>query len=318
MTRSLNLSRVAAGLLCVAQLATSLPASAQSAVPAAADPERGAALKQRGDEAMDSLHYDDALRLYEQSYEASPNPAVLYNESRVYQARGQYPEALALMLRFDREALPDLKGRVAGFDALLEELRGHVAVLDVRCNQNGAHVLVNDRVVGTTPLLEPREVNAGPATVAVTLDGYSPFKQSLDLPGKVTTALVVTLESSSRMGVLAVRVSGPPADVSIDGKPMGMTPLELPLAAGPHPLQLHREGSLDLQTSTIIVAGQRKELELDLASKRPITQSWWFWTGVGVVVAGGAILTYALLTERSAGTGYGFSPGQASVALTKW
>src|SRR5262249_14067665 len=74
--------------------------------------ESAAALKQRGDAAMDSLRYDDAIAAYEKAYAISKDPAILYNLGRVHQARGVYPKALEYLERFDREAPPELKSRV--------------------------------------------------------------------------------------------------------------------------------------------------------------------------------------------------------------
>jgi tetratricopeptide (TPR) repeat protein len=52
-------------------------------------------LKRRGDEAMDSLQYDEAIADYSKAYAISKDPVFLYNRGRVYQARDRYPEALA-------------------------------------------------------------------------------------------------------------------------------------------------------------------------------------------------------------------------------
>jgi hypothetical protein len=46
----------------------------------------------------------------------------------------------------------------------------------------------------------------------------------------------------------------------------------------------------------------------------PITSRWWFWTGAVALVAGGAALTVALLTERPASSG-SIMPGQIAAPL---
>src|SRR3954468_19469802 len=62
--------------------------------------------KARGDRAMDGLHFDEALEAYTHAYELGHDPAVLYNRSRLQQARGDYPKALEDLQMFDREASP--------------------------------------------------------------------------------------------------------------------------------------------------------------------------------------------------------------------
>lgn len=62
------------------------------------------------------------------------------------------------------------------------------------------------------------------------------------------------------------------------------------------------------------VAGDRRELSL---SRRSILKSPWFWTVMGVVVVGAAVgITAAVVHERRADSGSGFSPGQVAAPLT--
>jgi hypothetical protein len=87
-------------------------------------------------------------------------------------------------------------------------------------------------------------------------------------------AVAVAVGGTSRR-----RASGPL--ILVDGRALGTTSprLEAALAAGP------------------------------LERSRSIVSRWWFWTAVGLAVAGGVVLTYALTTEKSAGHGTR-SPGQ--------
>jgi hypothetical protein len=307
-------------LACLLVLALATPAIAQVG-PRPADPRSAAAaLKKQADQAMDTLHYDEALDLYQRAYQAFPDPAVLYNEARVHQARGEYPEALDFAQRFSRDATPDLKARVPALPTFLEDLAKHVATVEVRCNVNGARVLAHDKLVGVTPLGKNLQLNAGQPMVDVEADGYVPFHRQVDLPGGVVTTLEVRLEPKARMGTLALRVSGEQATAEVDHDVVRTTPLDLQLEAGPHAIVVRRSGFTDLTTSATIVAGQTTELSLDLVAKtRPITGRWWFWTGLGVVAAGGAVAAIlAATTERGHGSGDGFSPGTQTAPLTRW
>ena len=71
----------------------------------------------------------------------------------------------------------------------------------------------------------------------------------------------------------------------------------------------------------MIAPGERKELSLVLVAKKGgITSRWWFWTGLGVVAAGGATIAAVLIatsTDRPHGTGEGFSPG-TQTAFVRW
>src|SRR5689334_8802118 len=84
-------------------LAVVVHVSAVAAQPKRPAPEEpGAAFKRQGDEAMDALHYDEAIAAYTKAYEVGNMPAALYNRGRAHQARGQYVLALADIERFAR------------------------------------------------------------------------------------------------------------------------------------------------------------------------------------------------------------------------
>jgi tetratricopeptide (TPR) repeat protein len=113
---------------------------------------RAAELKRQGDALMFDLRYEEALALYQQSYAIDPNPALLYNQGRAHQARGSFPEALQMLERFDAEAPDNLKERVPNLAELIGQLRDNVTELTIRCNVNGAKVLLHNREIGATPL----------------------------------------------------------------------------------------------------------------------------------------------------------------------
>ncbi len=104
------------------------------------------------------------------------------------------------------------------------------------------------------------------------------------------------------------------ASVSVDGKPEGTVPTEMYLAPGAHQLSLTHAGYKTAQSSLVVAAGERKTLDLALEAETPITKKWWFWTGVGVVVAGVVATVIVLTTERSPDSG-SVAPGQVSTGL---
>ena len=273
--------------------------------------------KRRGDEAMDSLRYADALAAYSEAYAATKDPALLYNKGRAYQALGDYPAALGELERFNTEAPADLKARVPKLNELLAEVRGRVATLVLRVNVKTARVLVREHVVGTADGV-PLKVTAGRAFVEVGAEGYQTYRKEIDLPGAQTTSLDVELIGRDRAGVLIVRSVAAAGTVFVDGKPMGNAPVEAIVEAGVHKVFVRREGYEDTESSVVVVAGERKELTVEPQKSAPITSKWWFWTSVGVVVVGGTVLTIALLKEKDPGSGESFSPGQVSGPLMRF
>jgi hypothetical protein len=277
-----------------------------------------AALKRQGDEAMDALRYDDAIALYTRAYELNGMPAVLYNRGRVYQARGQYVKALDDIDRFAREATPELRARVPDLEAIRNELRSHIATVSIAANVAGARVLVRNVDVGTTPLAQPLQLDAGKARLEVRADGHEPHSEEVELAGGRETALAVSLVPVVQHGVLVVRAANEPGDVTIDGKPMGRAPVEAELAPGTHRIVMHKDGYEDASTSAVLSAGEKKDVVVRLESKPTIFGRWWFWAGASAIVAGGVVLSIALLTERSPDRGDGFAPEQARAPLVRW
>src|SRR5258708_21264757 len=74
--------------------------------------QRAADLKKKGDAAMDSLHYQDALTAYDEAYALNHDPAILFNRGRALQALGEFPQALEQLERFSAEAPAALKSKV--------------------------------------------------------------------------------------------------------------------------------------------------------------------------------------------------------------
>jgi hypothetical protein len=102
--------------------------------------------------------------------------------------------------------------------------------------------------------------------------------------------------------------------VTVNDQPIGNVPAETALDAGTHTVVVEHDGYETATTTAVVAAGGRKQITVPLERTKPIVARWWFWAGVGVVVVGGAVLTGALLTERSASRG-DIQPGQVSAPI---
>jgi hypothetical protein len=163
-------------------------ARAQTA-PTAAD------LKRDGDAAMQSLHYKEALKAYDQAYALGHDPAVLYNRARVQQGLGDFPAALDSIEEFVKVAPDDLKQRVPHLAELVADIEAHVALVIVNCPIEGATVMIGGKVVGKTPLSAPIRVGAGEVAVAVEAPRHTTFHQDVTAPGGKLTTVNATLAS---------------------------------------------------------------------------------------------------------------------------
>lgn len=164
------------------------------AMPALADDQPNAVdLKREGDAAMATLHYHEALALYDKAYAISHDPAILYNRARAEQGLGDFPAALDALEEFVRTAPDDLKRRVPKLADLVADVRSHVALVVVNCAIDGATVFVDGKVAGKTPLAAPLRVPMGEVAIAVEAPGHVTFRQDVAAPGGKLTTVNATL-----------------------------------------------------------------------------------------------------------------------------
>lgn len=277
----------------------------------------GAELKRAADALVDAKRYEDAVALYDQAYAKTKDPAIHYNRGRALQFLGRAPEALEAFERFAREAPPAVRAKVPDLDGLIAEVRASVSSLVLRCPVDGARVIVRDRVVGTAPLPGPIALNAGPANIEITAEGYVPFRAKIVLPRGGRLAVDAPLAAIGTSSVLTVRSSVAGTTVDIDGHPVGDAPAESTVEPGSHRVRVHHDGYDDVERYFVTAEGEHRTVSIDPMAPPPITSKWWFWTGVGVVVVGGIALTAALLTEKPGGTG-DFSPGRTTAPLVRF
>lgn len=271
-------------------------------------------LKAQGDQAMAQGQYEAALDAYERATAIEPAPTLLYNRARALQALRRFSEALDHFEAFRQEASEDVKAKVPGLDELIQRLRSQIGLLSLQVNVPGAQVTVRGEEAGVAPFSQPLRFNAGPAQIVVKAKGYQSFAKAVQLTGGATLALTVDLRPASASGLLRVNSHAAGAEVLVDGRLVGMVPVEVEVRAGHHEVLVRHPHKKTSVTQVIIDTGQIRELSVELQGRPILLQRWWFWTGVGVVVLSGAAVTAALLTERPAHSG-DIPPGQISAPL---
>ena len=304
-----SFSRPLALLLAFVMLLTSLPraawaqGTAPDTTPAAGAPDED---KRRGDEAMVALRYQEALTYYRRAFEATKSPALLYNMGRAYEGLAEFPKALDALEEFTEKAPPELKARVPKLAELVDDVRKRVATMILSSPIAGAEVRLGNSVLGVTRQGQTVfRVNAGRQTLTVTHRDYFPFERPVALAATQVEAVDVVLASRSAEALLRITSPISGAAVFIDGKSIGNVPAETPMKPGQHRVALTRDGYDAAETNVVLIAGERKDVDIPMGIHDSITKKWWFWTGIGVILVAGGIATYiALTTEKdpSAGT----------------
>lgn len=164
--------------------------------------DRGLALYEDGDPGL-------ALIEFSRAYQLIPNYRVLYNIGQVGIQLGRYANARRVLERYLLEAgssLPSERREEVARD--LTMLAGRTALLTVRSSVAGAEILVDDVVMGKTPLAEPLLVDAGVHRVRLRRPGYDAQTQRIALAGgdnrdlspslrqRVTSAPVIVMQDA--------------------------------------------------------------------------------------------------------------------------
>ena len=135
----------------------------------------------------------------------------------------------------------------------------HLGGLRLSSDPTGARVYLNREDVGGTPL-KLDELRKGDAQVRIEIAGRRPIEKDVTIvPGKV-----LDLGTVSFVGGIKVASDPPGADVYIDGKKKGVTPITVKgLPARPEPVQvklkLPRGGLLHI-TGAVVTAGKTTDL----------------------------------------------------------
>lgn len=126
--------------------------------------------------------------------------------------------------------------------------------LMLESNPPGAVVTLNGQTLGETPLLH-EGLHAGTHLVTLTRPGYKPVTLRVTVEHDLTTRQRVTMTPERRTptGDLVVESAPAGADVYLEGRWIGKTPLHVPVAAGSRRLSLRLAGYETLARTVRVV-----------------------------------------------------------------
>ncbi len=266
------------------------------------DPEaskrEAAAHYHEGRRLFDQELYDAAIERFRRAHELYPAPANIYNIAKSYERLGasnlcveSYQSYLKLHQETHGRPAPD----AVDVRNAIEKCRlGARIPLSIESDPPGATVYLQamDKVVGQTPY----STNIDPGTYALklTLDGYVPFRRTLQVRPGEPLKVVFKLEKFTAIGQLAVRSNVLGAAIYVDGKNVGLTPFSdtITLSAGAHQLTVNKEDYSTFSSRVDIVADEVTTVDATIFLTDPPT-TWKGYTGyttlavgLGSVVAG--------------------------------
>lgn len=320
-SRASRATRLVPLLSALVMLATSVPMPALAAD--TSDQARAAELKRQGGLSMDKLEFAAAEEAYKQALVLTPTDATLhYNLGKVYQARDNYPAALDELEQFAQNASPELRAKVPRILETISEVRQRVATLSIVCTESDIDAQLQldavevARGCSPTPRIVRVSIPHGRPDATLKVGSVKFRAQQLPVslkPGPVL-AFRVDLVARATSGTLRVLTEPMGATIYVDGQVRGNPPVELYLKPGSHQVVAKLDTYNDASVPVIIELDKTKDLTVPLSKGAPITQKWWFWTGVVAVVAAAVIVpsVIAANTEKKPADG---SLGQVQAPL---
>jgi hypothetical protein len=207
-----------------------------------------------------------ALAEFKRAYQLIPNPVVIYNMGLVYAAMNRPVDALDALNQFLADpgtAGPEQKKHAEEVRAEQDKRIAQLVVL----TDHPATVEVDGIEVGHTPLAKPIRVGSGSHVVAVEAPGFLGSRREVTLAGQLTETIAMTMQpTDTRMAQLVVTAALPGAEVIVNGKRVGATPLPASVAVPPGKtsVELQRAGYLTANQSIALDEGAHGELSFTL------------------------------------------------------
>jgi hypothetical protein len=209
----------------------------------------------------------------------------------------------------------EIAGNVAkDIELPLQPAKGELANIRVKTSLPGAEVVLDDALVGRTPLPVTLPVEAGTHVVTLRRPGYRSVTQQRALvPGQsweVDSVLEEDAYEAGAIGQLVLEESEPGASVAVDGKVRKALDGNLRLPAGPHDVEITHSAFLPYRAQVDIEAGRTRRLRVELEPTAEIRhakieqakgQRWRAWGTLAagaVITGGGALYLRSALSNR--------------------
>ncbi len=224
MTKS---RRLVSATLAFSVLLSSVEAATQQPPPpstSTTEPKEGLERFQRGVVLFREGDFRAALVEFRRSYQLTSNFKVLYNIGQTEFELQEYASALRSFKKYLEAAGSQIDAaRRSEVEESITSLGARVAYLDITCNVAGAEVLIDDVVVGRTPLTEAVLVSVGRRKVLAQKDGIATAARFIDLAGGDRTPVKLELAAAEpvpQVTAAATTSAGPVASTKATAAPL--------------------------------------------------------------------------------------------------
>ncbi len=187
--------------------------------------------------------------------------------------------------------------------------RARHGYIQINSTTTGAEVFIDGARIGRIPLERKIKLRAGKHTVKIVKRGFTQYLDVVQVRRQRTQKVDIDLLPVS--GALVVETNVKNARVFVDGKFVGLTPVDTDVQAGKHSIRVQRAGFHDfikpvtaIPGKTVKVVAHLEEMAVGTTPYRPAPppppkwyEKWYVWAGAAgalVVVALGIIVPVAL------------------------
>lgn len=275
---------------------------AQAAPPSEEDAKKVVKLSAQAAVQYDKGNYDKALEQYKKAHTLWANPKLSFSIVKCLEALKRYREALEVAQRGLKENPKSvLKSRLESKVTFLNKILSK-GRLRLTIRPSGSTVSIDGKSVGTAPL-DVQILEPGKHELKITHPNYANIVQGITVNGGAELALSFTLQPLS--GKLSISSTPSGAEVLIDGKSWGKTPLSnLTIPTGSHAVTVKYPGykaatrrvnvSPEQAESITVVLSEPSTKTPAGSTAGPWFRSWPGWTalaiGLGAGAAGGILL----------------------------
>lgn len=218
----------------------------------------------RGVDRMEAEDYAGAVGEFERAYEHAPFAVILFNLGIAYAKLDRPVKSVEALERVVAEPGSLSPQRVTQAKATIASQRARIGQVTVEVDVEGAKVRVDGVAVGTAPLTV--SLRSGLHFVEAVKVGYAPSRREVSVAGDAQAEVSFVLEATADgLGQLWVRSELPGAEVLLDGKRVGTTPLtsSIPVVPGEHQVALRREGYRTVSNRVTVGVGATAEVSLE-------------------------------------------------------
>jgi hypothetical protein len=278
-----------------------------------------------GAELVKQARWGEALAAFERSSKLHPHAITTYDIGACERAMGLYTRAQQTfrqaLLQNDsggKTALPgslvtDIEGYLAQIQSLLSTAVVTLVPANAAVSVDGRPLEVLESSASGPPLLAAGvrapgpgeappaslfriELDPGVHVVTLSRKGFADaVVNETFLPG---TSRELSLHLDRLPATLHIASYPSGGVVTVNGFDVGTTPTDVSRPAGSYKIVVKKPGYVSYETELVVQSGEDASLSPNLPiEKTALTQRWWFWTSVGIVVLAAAGGTY--LVERS-------------------